>query len=73
MWDPLAQQIRNAPGTGWAEMERPEPWNSAFPTWFRRRYKDLELFCPPIRKDHQGPKLMYMRRKPLAPSPVDKR
>lgn len=72
-WDARAEEIRTAPGTGWAVMERPEPWNSSFPTWFRKRYKDLDLHVPAVTKVHTGPKLMYMRRKPLAPSPADRR
>lgn len=75
IWDDLVEEVLAQPGAEWARLERPEPWNSAFPAWFRKKYKNVELYVPPAAPKglDDGKRYMFMRRKPLAPSPVDKR
>lgn len=76
VWDDIVEQVIAQPGTEWARIERPDPWNSGFPTWFRKKYKDVELFVPPgapaKEASPEAKRWMYMRRKPLAPSPTRK-
>lgn len=72
-WDDVVEQIMSQPGNEWARLARPDPWQSSFPAWFRKKYKDVELYVPPggpSTGHGDGRRWMYMRRKPLAQSPL---
>lgn len=69
-WDDVVAAVRARNDHEWARVTRPTAWTSGTSNWFRRQFKDLEMYVPHVGKLPQGvertPPDIYIRRKPLA-------
>lgn len=69
-WDRVVAEVRETPGGKWARVQRPTAFSSGTPSWFRKKFPDLEIFVPPARgRGGRTSDVVFVRKKPLATHP----